>query len=149
LGRGDAFAREALAHLPVGVEFGSPAMATAPPLSEATVAIVTTSALTRPGDPWQAQSHEFRIVDLDDPVIMGHDSTNLDRVGFAADRNVVFPIDRLREMEAEGCIGRVAPRHLAFLGSTFDLSTFVLDTGPAAAKVLQDDGVDVVLLTPV
>ena len=83
-----------------------------------------------------------------DGLIVGHNSTNFDRAGSIADRNVVFPIDRLAEMEADGVIGRVAPRHLSFLGSTFDLSTFQLDTGPAAARLLRDDGVDVVLAHP-
>jgi hypothetical protein len=31
----------------------------------------------------------------------------------------------------------------------YTLETIRLDTGPAAARVLLDDGVDVVLLTPV
>jgi D-proline reductase (dithiol) PrdB len=134
-----------------GIEFARSPLAVAPPLRDATVALVTTAALMHPGEPWSAGTHEFRVFGRDelDDVIVGHNSTNFDRAGYIADRNVVFPIDRLREMEAEGTIGRVAPRHLAFLGSTFELSTFKLDTGPAAAKLLRDDGVDVVLLTPV
>ena len=48
-------------------------------------------------------------------------------------------------------IGSVASRHISFMGAQPDhnLSTMRLDTGPAAAKILRDDGVDVVLLTPV
>jgi D-proline reductase (dithiol) PrdB len=114
------------------------------------VAIVTTAALSRPGEPWSDQSHEFRLHDREAKhLVMGHNSTNFDRSGFVADRNVAYPIDRLIEMEAEGAIGRVAPRHASFLGSTFELSTFVMDTGPRAAAELRGDGVDVALLTPV
>ncbi len=42
-------------------------------------------------------------------------------------------------------------RHISFMGAQFDatFSTILLDSGPAAAKVLLDDDVDVVLLTPV
>jgi D-proline reductase (dithiol) PrdB len=69
--------------------------------------------------------------------------------GFAVDVNVVFPVDRLEELAAAGRIGRVAPRHLAFAGNQFELTQIRLDSGPAAAKLLRDDGVDVVLLTPV
>ena len=38
-----------------------------------------------------------------------------------------------------------------FMGAQFDatFSTILLDSGPAAARVLLDDGVDVVLLTPI
>ena len=37
------------------------------------------------------------------------------------------------------------------MGAQLDhtLTTIRLDTGPAAARLLRDDGVDVVLLTPV
>jgi D-proline reductase (dithiol) PrdB len=133
------------------VEFDPSRLAVAPQLRDATVALVTTAALMHPGQPWAPGTHEFRVFDRDelDDVIVGHNSTNFDRLGQIADRNVVFPIDRLLEMEAERTIGKVAPRHLAFLGSTLELSTFKLDTGPAAAELLRADGVDVVLLTPV
>ena len=55
----------------------------------------------------------------------------------------------LLEMEAEGKVGAVASRHLSFTGPIMELSTLRIDTGPAAAKLLINDGVDVVLLTPV
>jgi D-proline reductase (dithiol) PrdB len=68
----------------------------------------------------------------------------------AADLNVVYPIDRLNELADQGVIGAVAPRHLAFQGAQIDnLEMLRLDTGPAAAKLLKDDGVDAVLLTPI
>ncbi|MEZ5141606.1 MAG: hypothetical protein R2726_03670 [Acidimicrobiales bacterium] len=69
---------------------------------------------------------------------------------FALDLDVVFPIDRLEELAAEGTIGAVAPRHLAFAGNQDDSVAKVrLDTAPRAAALLAADGVDVVLLTPV
>jgi D-proline reductase (dithiol) PrdB len=82
---------------------------------------------------------------------LAHASSNFDRSGFVADLNVVYPIDRLHEMAADGRIGSVASRHLSFMGAQPDhvLETLRLDTGPAAAQLLREDGVDVVLLTPV
>jgi D-proline reductase (dithiol) PrdB len=66
------------------------------------------------------------------------------------DLNVVYPIDRLEELAAQGIIGSVAPRHLSFAGNQpDDVSTIRLDTGPSAAAELRQDGVDVVILTPV
>ena len=63
---------------------------------------------------------------------------------------MVYPADRLVEMAAEGVIGAVGRHHVAFLGAQDEtMSTIRLDTGPAAAKILRDDDVDVVLLTPV
>ena len=43
--------------------------------------------------------------------MLGHHSVNFDRGGFAADLNVVYPIDRLEEMAAGGVIGDVADNH--------------------------------------
>ena len=57
--------------------------------------------------------------------------------------------DRLEELAAEGVIGGVAETNLAFMGAQFDLSTILEDTGPAAAQLLLDEGVDAVVLTPV
>ena len=38
---------------------------------------------------------------------------------------------------------------MAYAGNQFDLSTIRMDSGPAGAKWLREQGVDVVLLTPV
>jgi D-proline reductase (dithiol) PrdB len=78
-------------------------------------------------------------------------SPNWDRSGLAADLNVVLPHDRLVELAADGVIGAVAPRHYSFMGAQREatMSTIRLDTGPQVAKLLRQDGVDVVLLTPV
>jgi D-proline reductase (dithiol) PrdB len=69
--------------------------------------------------------------------------------GFALDINTVFPVDRLDELVANGTIGSVADEHLAYAGNQFDLSAVRLDSGPAGAKFLKEQGVDVVILTPV
>jgi hypothetical protein len=135
---------------PIGIEFPPVELVVAPPLAEATVAIVTSAALAHPGEPWEDQTHEYRLFDRSETgLLMAHNSTNLDRSGFALDRNVVYPIDRLTEMEREGVLERVAPRHASIIGSTFELSTFLLDTGPRLAAELRSDGVDVAILTPV
>jgi D-proline reductase (dithiol) PrdB len=145
----DEVMRHAFSGLPVP-QFDTVACTPAPPLSEATVAIVTTAALAHAGEPWVDQDSGFRVFDRDDEdLIVGHNSVNFDRAGFITDRNVVYPIDRLAELARDGVIGAVARRHVAFIGSTFDLTTMRVDTGPAAAMLLRDDGVDVVLLTPV
>ena len=81
---------------------------------------------------------------------LGHWSPNFDRSGFQLDLNVVYPIDRLEEMKADGVIGEVADTHYAFAGNQPDtVSEIRLDTGPACAEKLLSAGVDVVVLTPV
>ena len=54
------------------------------------------------------------------------------------------------ELAEQDVIGSVAPRHLAFAGNQDETMTSIrLDSGPQAAKLLKDDEVDVVVLTPV
>ncbi len=146
----DSEMRARVGSVPPGLEFPPVDLVEAPPLADATVAIVTTAALAHPGEPWADQTHDYRLFDRDvEGLIMAHNSTNLDRSGFALDRNVVFPIDRLVELESEGRIGGVAKRHASFIGSTFELASFLYETGPRLAETLRGDGVDVALLTPV
>lgn len=133
-------------------EFDTTAFTPPKPLAEATVAIVTTAALhTMDDEGFGAFDTGFRLIGRERrDLAMGHWSPNFDRSAFAADLDVVYPIDRLEELAAEGIIGRVAPRHVSFAGNQpDDVATVRLDSGPAAAEVLRHDGVDVVLLTPV
>ena len=135
-------------------EFSDTPVVVAPPLTEAKVAIVTTAGLKAAGEAalWQPTDGSFTVLaGSDRDVQLSHFSPNFDRTGFAADINVVYPVDRLHEMAANGEIGSVADRHVSFMGAQFDatFSTILLDTGPAAAHVLLDQEVDVVLLTPI
>lgn len=133
--------------------FDDPAFtALAKPLSEARVAIVTSAALHRVDqDRFAPGDTGFRALDrADRDIVMGHWSPNFDHTGFQLDLNVVYPIDRLEELAADGVIGDVAPRHFAFAGNQpATVSELRLDTGPACAKQMLADGVDVVVLTPV
>lgn len=149
---GDASMRELGAKLPVP-EFEMTAFATPlKPLSESTVAIVTSAALHRQGqEGFGAADTGFKRIDrADRDLVLGHWSPNFDRSGFQLDLNVVYPIDRLEELAADGVIGAVAPTHFAFAGNQPDtVSELRLDTGPACAEQLLAAGVDVAVLTPV
>ncbi len=119
------------------------------PQNQSRVAIVTTAGLRLSDqEKFSGGDQSFRVLPpTTDGLIMDQISPNFDRIGFTIDPNVVFPIDRLNEM---GRIGSLASRHLAFLGAQGEsLTTILMDSGPAAAKVLLEDGVDVVILTPV
>lgn len=133
-------------------DFEATAFTIPPRLQGATVALVTTAGLHLPEDAgWARRDQSFRILPSGRRDLrLGHSSSNFDQSGLLMDLNVVYPADRLQEMQAEGAIGAVAPRHLSFMGSQDEtMSTIRLDTGPAAAKLLLDDGVEVVLLTPI
>lgn len=134
-----------------GEAFENTAFTTPPPLAEATVALVTTASLHHPDqDDFDPVDTSYRILDGNRrDYVTGHWSPNFDAAGFAYDMNTVFPLDRLDELAERGVIGRVADRHMAYAGNQFDLSTIRMDSGPAGAKWLKEQGVDIVLLTPV
>ncbi|MGI8662250.1 MAG: hypothetical protein ACR2LQ_03450 [Acidimicrobiales bacterium] len=147
----DSELRDLVADMPVPGYEDEP-WTTPPPLEQARVALVTTAGLYRPGeDPFDLFDQSYRVLPGNERnLIVGHNSLNFDRTGVLADLNVVYPIDRLAELAADGLIGSVAPRHVAFMGAQMDtLSTITLDTGPAAAAALRADGVDVAVITTV
>jgi len=153
----DQAMREFAATLPLP-EFEHTAFTTPPPLREARVAIVTSAALSRSGgiskwqvEKWDFADFHFEILPNDARDLeLGHVSPNFDRAGFAADLSVVYPVDRLQELADQGVIGSVASSHYSFAGNQSEgLSALRMDTGPACAKKMLEDRVDVVLLTPV
>ena len=132
--------------------FDPPAFVPAPPLARSRVALVTTAGLHVRGDRvFEMASTEYRAITRETPasgLVMSHTSVNFDRSGFAEDVNVVFPIDRFRELEASGAIGSMADVHYSFMGAYLEPS----DYAPSArelATLLRGDGVDSVFLTPV
>ncbi len=132
-------------------DFGKTPFVAGPPLKQRRVAIITTAGLhvrnDRPFDPGAA---DYRVIPGDTPpadLVMSHTSVNFDRSGFQEDVNVVFPLARLRELEAESVVGSVSDYHYAFMGAAP-----ILALEPKArelAALLKKDGVDAVLLSPV
>ena len=131
--------------------FESVAFTTPPNLSEATVAVVTSASLHHEDqDDFAPTDVGFRVLDGKRRDFQtGHWSPNFDSVGFASDINTIIPLDRLEELAADGTIGAVSDMHLSYAGNQFDLSGIRMDSGPAGAKLLRENGVDVVILTPV
>jgi len=125
---------------------------TPPPLPDSTVAIISTAGLHRRSDPpFQPGAVDYRIlpgdVDFAD-VAMSHVSTNFDRSAFQQDPNISFPLDRLREMAADGEIAAVARWHYSFMGAQPNHAALT-ETGEEVGRLLAADGVDVALLIPV
>ena len=95
-------------------------------------------------------SADYRVIPGDieaGDLVMSHISVNFDRSGFQQDLNVIFPIDRLKEMAADGHIGSVADFHYAFLGAT--MPTDMEPSAREAARLMKADAVDGVLMVPV
>ena len=127
------------------------------PLANANVGLVSTAGLVLPDQPHFDESvkggdYSFReLPSSTDPRILveTHRSESFSREGLAEDRNLVFPIDRMHELERDGVIGRFNPRCLSFMGSITAPARLVAETAPAAAELFARDGVDVALLVPV
>ena len=121
------------------------------PLAERRVAIISTAGLHKRGDrAFDVGDGSYRVIPGETPasdLVMSHISVNFDRTGFQQDLNVVFPIDRLRELVASGDVGSMASVHYSFMGAF----------PPAAAEpharhlagLLKADKVDAALLVPV
>jgi D-proline reductase (dithiol) PrdB len=122
-----------------------------PPLAARRVAVISTAGLhLRDDPPFADYDPSYRIIpgdaDMND-LVMSHLSTNFDRTGFYRDVNTVLPIDRLRELVADGTVGSLAGRHFSFMGAAPPGAMEPLARD--LAGVLKSDAVDAVLLCPV
>ena len=142
--------RDAVLNLPCPSFEMSP-FVSGPPLAQRRIAILSSAALVRRDDkPFPFGSGECRFISADTPaadLLISHVSINFDRAGWQRDINVVYPIDRLRELAATGEIGGVADTHYTVMGST----------DPAAMEEavnqiegqLRQERIDSILLSPV
>jgi D-proline reductase (dithiol) PrdB len=132
-------------------DYGATPFAPGPQLARRRVSIVTTAGLHVRGDrPFEVGSSDYRVIPGDvasSDVVMSHISVNYDRTGFQEDINVVFPLDRLRELEADGTIGSVSDFHYSFMGASQGHT--LEGKARELAQLLKRDGVDAVLLSPV
>ena len=132
-------------------DYGPAPWVSATDLKNARVAIISTAGLHRADDTKFARgSAEYRLLpgDLDyADLAMSHVSVNFDRSGFQQDPNLVFPLELLRKLEANGEIGAVANWHYSFMGATDP--TRMNDTASQVARLLKEDGVTAAILIPV
>jgi len=121
------------------------------PLNQRRVAIISTAGLHRRGDrPFRPGDGSYRVIPAETPgneLVMSHISVNFDRTGFQQDMNVAFPIDRLRELVADGAVGSMASVHYSFMGAF--PPTAAEPHALHLAGLLKADKVDAALLVPV
>lgn len=123
-------------------------------LSKATIAIVTAAGVH------QKDQEAFNIADeLGDLSyrVMGEDvdPANLmvthhhyDHEDADHDINVVFPIERLRELQNQGFIGGIARKHVGYMGYTMKLKDMYEQAAPAIAdEIDKGSRADAVILT--
>jgi D-proline reductase (dithiol) PrdB len=122
-----------------------------PPLQQQKIALISTAGLQRRGDrPFSPGAADYRLIPADTAsteLVMSHISTNFDRTGFQQDWNVVFPLDRLRELAEAGDIGSVAQYHYSFMGATDP--EMMKPRARELGQIMRVEGVDAVLLIPV
>ena len=121
------------------------------PLSEARVALITTGgAYVRDAqEPFVDDDPSYRVIpsataaSAIDIFHVHYDTSNAEK-----DINVIFPIDRLRDMETEGAIGSLATDFYGFMGFIIgdNIPVLMEETAPAVARALVDDGVDAALI---
>jgi len=127
------------------------------PLSQSKIALITTAALHLPGQPAFDKSirggdTSFRELPADTDVNrlkIAHRSSAFDQTGALQDRNLVFPLDRFRELAARGTVGDLNHRHFSLMGSITSPKRLISETAPAVASLLQQDKADAAFLVPV
>ncbi len=119
------------------------------PLAEATVALVSTGGVHLCADrPFVLKSDAtFRTIPrtaTSADLCITHE--HYDRRDAARDLNLIFPLQRLLELEAEGIVGRVAETHygFGFVDNPHDL----LAPGHKVGTLLAQAHVELVLLVP-
>lgn len=126
------------------------------PLAHSKLALVTTTGVHhRHQQPFDMQDSQgdssFRVIDgrtIAEDYKITHDY--YDHRDADRDLNIVFPVTRIKEMEAAGCIGKVSDEHFSLMGHIDGrhVQTLIDRTAPEIARRLVDAGVDYVLLTP-
>ena len=122
------------------------------PLSSKRIALITTAGLHfRDDEAFEFADATFRAIPGDEDannLVMSHSSANFDRSGFQEDVNLVFPIDRFKELVADKVIGSLADIHYSFMGAGL-LPEVYEKTVRSLAGMLKKDKIDAVFLTPV
>ena len=123
-------------------------------LSQSRIAIVTAAGVHLRGQEAFNIADElgdltYRLIppdaDSSDLMVTHH---HYDHADADADINVVFPIDALRDLVAEGFVGGLAAKHVGYMGYTMQLKAMYEGTAPQIANELDRGGrADAVVLT--
>ena len=122
-----------------------------PALSQRRIAILSTAGLFERGTaPFTPGSGGYTVLPASlapNDILMSHVSINFDRSGWQRDMNVVYPLDRLRELADDGFIAGVADEHYSVLGSTDP--KMMAETADSIVARMMRDRIDAILMSPV
>jgi len=122
------------------------------PLSASSVAIVTTAGYFVKGQPPFHKSSlfgdfSFRAIHRDiPPTRLALSKYGVDRRLALLDVNMLFPVERLKELQRQGFIKSVAEQHYSFFSFAADLSRVGEGSGKDVARRLRYEGVDKALV---
>lgn len=125
------------------------------PLAEATVALITSAGISQTDQPPMdgpniEGDYTIRLLDIDTPVSDLHVwHTHFDTRAAQQDINVVYPIDRLKDLAAEGVIGRVTSPAVSFMGYFTNVFRIRDEVAPAIVRSVRGSGADAAILVPV
>jgi D-proline reductase (dithiol) PrdB len=121
------------------------------PVAESTVGLFVSCGAQLPGDPplLETEDISFRLLHRDTPLsqlVLSHRTAV--RKWAAEDLNVAYPLDRMKELEIEGVIERLAHTAVSIVGSIHRFTELIGTTVPAVKQIYDSQGVDLVLLFP-
>ena len=123
-------------------------------LGEMRLALISAAGISRddqePFDPWAVNGLTFRQIPTDTPyerLKLNHNY--FDHRDAREDLNCVFPVQRLKELEAEGHIGGLTPTAITLgMGRLYKRTALQQETVPEIAEVLKREGANAALLVP-
>ncbi|MBA3346110.1 MAG: hypothetical protein H0T44_12595 [Gemmatimonadales bacterium] len=124
------------------------------PLSECRLVFISTSGVqprgTMPFDTVHpVGDYTFRRVPSSSPVEdLEIHQLKYPTVGANRDLNVIFPIERLRELAAEGVIGGLTEHFYSFIGYNMDPERLERTLAEDIAAAVSEEGADIALAAP-
>lgn len=122
------------------------------PLSECRVGVIATGGVYAAGQTAFTYKDDttYRAIPRDTPTDeLRATHFAYDLTDARQDVNVVFPIDALRTLEADGTIGELAPHLFTCMGGIYSQRRVGEELIPALLDRCKADEIDVVLLVPV
>jgi len=129
------------------------------PLNQVTLSVVTSAGISLKSDlPFDMEREKreaiwgdrsFRIISrqaTEKDIDVNHLHINTSYI--KQDINVMLPLTRMAEFEAEGIIGRLAPSAYSFYGFQWQSTDFLKEAIEPISIKMKAEGVEAILLTP-
>jgi D-proline reductase (dithiol) PrdB len=126
------------------------------PLTQSKLVLISSAGVHLSGQPpfdLAFRGGDFSFRELPDAIDVrrlriSQRSSDFDQTGAKEDANLVFPLDRFRELVERGEIGGLNHRHFSFMGSISSPGRLLADSAPKVVDLLREDGVDAAFLVP-